>query len=96
MQTLYIVVYGQKSEDIMYFTCFEKAKMKLIIQSVNNPHFSSVMFEYNEQPNGVYGQTKAHWRVPNEHIDKLKTELLDPQQYENIFASSDVYIDVVA
>lgn len=74
MKTLYVVVYGPEWEDIMYFTCVEKAKIKLVLQSTlsnNNPSFVPTMYEYNENDEGVYGQTKTHLQVSLEAFEQL-------------------------
>ena len=60
--TLYIVVYGNEWEDIMYFSDFQKAKRKLLIQTHaydkdERDKFYPCLYELKED-NGVYKRTK--------------------------------------
>jgi hypothetical protein len=71
MQTLYIVVYGKEWEDMMYFTSFDKALIKLAMQSIVINGFVPTMYEFNEGPDGVYGQTKHFWCMDQEKLTNL-------------------------
>lgn len=62
---IYVVVYGSEWEDLMYFSDLEKAKKKLIVQTVGKDaceRFCPTLYEYNDN-NGVYVQCKRYWIV---------------------------------
>lgn len=56
----YAVVYGNDWEDIEYFSSFQKACAKLVIQSRSPSNsFHPMLFEYSrESSGGTYGRTK--------------------------------------
>lgn len=59
----YAVVYAGEWEDIAYFSDFDKAKYKLVVQTVcDEPetYFHPVIYEYNEH-NGVFYRSKDYW-----------------------------------
>lgn len=71
----YTVVYGNEWEDIAYFTDFDKAQIKLVIQTVcDEPevHFHPIMYEYNEFE-GVMYRSKHHWYL--NHITLKDSDL---------------------
>lgn len=73
MNKLYVVVYGPEWNDIMYFTSLEKAKIKLVKQSVGNScdNYKPTLYEYSEN-DGVYLLSKAHWQVCLEMLELLE------------------------
>jgi hypothetical protein len=54
MTQLFVLVYGPHYDDIMYFTCFDKALQKLRSQK------NAIVYEYGMQ-DGVYFKTKHGW-----------------------------------
>lgn len=73
--TFYALVYGDHWEDIQYFSSFNKACAKLIIQSrfIEDSGFYPMIFGYKQDPlneNGTYGRTKNMLCVMK--IDELK------------------------
>lgn len=72
---LFTVVYGNEWEDITYFTDFEKAQRKLVIQTVCDDyerHFHPVIYEYNEK-DGVMVRAKHYWYL--NHITFKESDL---------------------
>lgn len=60
MSTFYMVVFGESWEDVEYFSSFQKACAKLVIQSRNPANsFHPILLEYNREPSGgTYGRSK--------------------------------------
>lgn len=70
---MYSVVFGQDWDDIYYFTDFEKAKVKLEVQSrASSIKFYPLLFEWCLS-DGVYHRTKNRWIYDN----KTNTIMLD-------------------
>lgn len=61
---VYALVYGGEWEDIMYFSDLEKAKTKLVVQSVGKDPYEMhpILYEYNDN-NGVYARCKRYWML---------------------------------
>ena len=53
---LYVLIYGSRSDDIMYFTCFRKAVEKLQMQH------GAILYEYIIR-DGVFMKTKHSWHI---------------------------------
>lgn len=61
MSTFYAVVYGAEWEDIVYYSSFDKAKQKLVVQTraENAINFRPFIITYTEDPTtGVYYRSK--------------------------------------
>lgn len=72
MLPLYIVVYGNSWEDIMYFTSLDAAKTKMIVQSMSPlDGFKPVMYEYNYDVYGVYCRSKRYWSVCPKALEEM-------------------------
>jgi|UniRef100_A0A6C0BER2 hypothetical protein len=69
---LYVVVYGQKWEDITYFTSFEKAQIKLIVQTLNYVDFYPFMMEYNLHDYGHMIRSKYSFILQHQELEKAK------------------------
>lgn len=83
MSSFYAVVYGNEWEDIMYFSDFERAKRKLIVQSVNLTSFVPVMIEYNKNESGVFGRSKHEWHVDQSIMQIFVQKYTSTEIYKN-------------
>ena len=78
MTPLYIVVYGLEYEDMMYFTCFKKAQICLVIHSAEKSGFFPVMYEYADlESNGQLVQCKHNWKVCHVKLHELEMSAYD-------------------
>lgn len=79
---MYVVVYSNSWEDIAYFTDFEMAKMKLLIQTAwtvkNESEFQPFINEY-EEGNGLMYRTKNSWIVDKASFTASKEALAEPK-----------------
>ena len=69
MPPMFSVVYASEWEDIMYFTDEDKARRRLVIQSIRDEEFNSsfipILYEYNDHE-GVFYRCKTAWYIdPN-------------------------------
>jgi len=71
---MYAVVYGSNWEDIMYFTDEDKAKQRLVIQSIRDNEFDRyfvpILYEYNEHE-GVFYRCKTAWYIDTTVLRQL-------------------------
>lgn len=67
---MYVVVYGPDWEDTAYFSDFDKAKRKLIIQSADKS-MDPVLYVYTDQ-NGVYIRQKQFFVVDKHQLSLSK------------------------
>ena len=81
--TLYAVVYGSSWEDIAYFTDIQKAKIKLVIQTLSNhydKYYPPFLNEYVSF-NGNFFRTKNKMYV--DHITMKLMGFTDTEILEN-------------
>lgn len=69
---MFAVVYGQKWEDVAYFTSFEKAQIKLIVQTLDYNNFYPFMMEYNSHDSGHMMRSKYSFTVQHQELQKAK------------------------
>ena len=78
---MYAVVYGNGWEDIEYFTSYNKACCKLIIQTIGMTSFHPMLIEYVDGDHGTMERTKNMMAVTDlqafANLDKHATKM-DP------------------
>jgi hypothetical protein len=76
MSHFYAVVYGAEWEDIVYYNDFNKARTKLIVQTLPQEGFHPLILEYTLDDEGVYHRTKYVMSV----LDVEALRSLDPEE----------------